>query len=237
MKLVQPWTLKPFALILSWVVRAWIGTLEFHFAYDDAAAIPRKKKSRGIYLFWHEMMLYPAYLHGRQDFAVLVSQHRDGELIMRILRMLNIDAIRGSTRRRGAGGVRKMMRAISHHHIAITPDGPQGPRRVVQPGAIYLASRTGLPIWPVAYAPRSAWQAGSWDRMSLPKPWTKVWCLAGPAIMVPQDLPMERIEEFRVKVQAAMNDVQRRVDLLMARKDRTTRTFSLAQVTKKFREA
>jgi hypothetical protein len=212
MKLVQPWTVGPIALLASGVIRWWLGSTRFHYVVDDPAADPRHAPVRGIYLFWHETMLFPAYTHGRHGFAVLVSRHRDGELIARILKMLGFSVVRGSTTRQGLSALRGLMRSGKGCHLAITPDGPQGPRRIVQQGAIYLASRTGMPIWPTGFAFRHCWRVGSWDRMALPKPGTAGVCVVGTPIYLPADLSMEQIEVERQRVQGAMDGVQARAE-------------------------
>jgi lysophospholipid acyltransferase (LPLAT)-like uncharacterized protein len=215
MKLVRPWTLGPFALFLSTFVR-WtmcLGNYRYHF--DDSAADPRRSVSRGIYLFWHEMMLFPAYAahaHGRRDFVVLVSRNIDGELIARILKMLGFSCVRGSTSRAGLSALRSLMRKGKINHLAITPDGPRGPRRVVQSGAIYLASRTAMPIYPSGFAFRFCWRAGSWDRMAIPIPCTYGYGVIGKPIFIPPDIPADQIEHHRELVQQAMDQVQARAE-------------------------
>jgi lysophospholipid acyltransferase (LPLAT)-like uncharacterized protein len=209
MKLVQPWTIGPFALILSALLRWWLGTLNLRFSLEDAAADPRVASCRGIYLFWHETMLFPVSAHGMlRDFTVLVSQHRDGELIARILKMLGFKVVRGSTTRRSLSAIRGMMRQGQVSHLAVTPDGPLGPRRIVQPGAVYVASKTGMPIFPIGFAFRNCWRAGSWDRMALPKPWSRGVCVVGKPLVVPPDLSSEAIEEHRKRLQVEMDRVQ-----------------------------
>ncbi len=212
MKLVQPWTVGPGALILSAFIRFWMGTSQFYFTFDEPDADPRGAPHRGIYIFWHEMLLFPAYTHRRHGFAVLISQHVDGELIARILHMLGFATVRGSTNRQGLSAIRGMMRSGKSYHLAITPDGPRGPRRVVQPGAIYLASKTGMPICPIGLAFRDQWRAGSWDRMALPKPATTGVCISGGRIFVPPDLTAEQIDEYRQRVQTALDGVQVRAE-------------------------
>jgi len=212
MKLRRPWQIGLAALVLSGVVRAWLSTSQYEYVCDDPRGDPRTKPGGGIYLFWHETMLFPAANFGRLGFAVLVSKHRDGELIARILKMLGIASIRGSTTRQSLSALRGLMREAQTSLLAITPDGPKGPRRVVQQGAIYLASKTGMPIYPAGFAFRGCWRAGSWDRMMLPKPWTRGVGIISKGIYVPPDLSPEEIEEHRQRVQSAMDRVQDRAD-------------------------
>jgi hypothetical protein len=156
--------------------------------------------------------LFPAQNFGRLGFAVLVSKHRDGELIARICKMLGIESVRGSTTRQSLSALRGLMRATHTSLLAITPDGPKGPRRIVQQGAIYVASKTGMPIYPAGFAFRDCWRVGSWDRMMLPKPWTRGVGIMSKGIYVPPDLSDEGIEEYRQRVQVAMDRVQLRAE-------------------------
>jgi lysophospholipid acyltransferase (LPLAT)-like uncharacterized protein len=161
------------------------------------------------------MLFLPAYTHV-QAATVLVSRHRDGELIAQLLRMLRGHAIRGSTDRGGVAALRQMMRHSRYRHLALAVDGPRGPRRVIPPGAIYLASRTGMPIIPVGMAYSACWRANSWDRTAVPKPFSRArLVLAGP-IEVPPDAGRDAIESRRLHVQAVMDQVQSRAESLAA---------------------
>jgi lysophospholipid acyltransferase (LPLAT)-like uncharacterized protein len=130
--------------------------------------------------------------------------------------MLGFSTVRGSTTRKGFSALRGLMRQGKLTHLAITPDGPKGPRRVVQQGGIYLASRTGMPILPTGLAFRSCWRAKSWDRLAVPKPGTMGVCIIGKPIMIPPDISMEEIESYRQKLQIEMDKIQARAEALAA---------------------
>jgi len=230
MKLSNPIAIKTVGLLASWVIQAWMRTLSFRFALDDESAHPDRLGCRGLYLFWHETLLLPAYAHARDGFAILVSTHRDGELIAQTVRMLRGQAIRGSSTRGGVAAVMKMLRDRRTRHLAITPDGPRGPRRQVQMGAVYLASRGGMPLVPVGYAVSDCWRVPSWDKMILPKPGAAARAVAGEPIRVPADATRDQLEAYRDRVQAAMDDVQRRAERLAAGRDRQTRLLTPDQV-------
>jgi lysophospholipid acyltransferase (LPLAT)-like uncharacterized protein len=218
MKIVQPRTIGPLALILSAVIHFWLRTCEFRVHFDDPASDPRNNSIHGIYLFWHEMMLLPTQSHRNAGFSVLVSQHRDGELISRIINMLGFSTVRGSSTRKGFSALRNLMRQGKFKHLAITPDGPQGPRRIMQPGAIYLASRTAMPIIPVGLAFRSCWRANSWDRMAIPFPGTLAVCMLAKPITIPPDIDTDQIEYHTKQVQIEMDKIQTRAETVAARK-------------------
>ncbi len=179
-------------------------------------------------MFWHETLLLPAYTHARQGFTILVSTHRDGELITQIVRMLRGRAVRGSTTRGGTAALLGMMRHKLGRHLAITPDGPRGPRRQLQMGAIYLASRGRMPLIPFGLAAADAWRAPSWDRTILPRPWRACRGVLGRAIEIPHDAGREELERYRRLAQQAMDDVQDRAERIAAG-TRTEKLWTLAQ--------
>lgn len=213
MKLRHPVLIKLVALLLSWAFRFWLGSITYRIEPGAECLLPRSNKRKSIYLFWHEMMLIPAYAYASPAIAVLVSHHADGELISRIVGMLGGRTVRGSTNKRGMTALRVMMRQAGH--LAITPDGPRGPRRVVQSGAIYLASRTGMPIITSGLAYRKCHHHRSWDRMAIPYPGTVAQTTFGEIVDVPAELDRDGIETYRRRVQESLDDAQAKAERLV----------------------
>lgn len=218
MKLSHPIAIRLVSLILSGVIRGWLGTLSIRGVFSrDAYPL---RGPRRIYLVWHEMMLLPAYAYARLGVTTLISRHRDGELIAQVMAFLGGRTIRGSTShgrdRGGAAAIREMVRLDRYGHLGITPDGPRGPRRVVNVGAVYLASRSGMSLVPVGMAFDRPWRANGWDRMALPRPFTRARTVAGPLIHVPPDLNIDELEPWRRRVQEVFDDVQGRAEALAA---------------------
>src|SRR5947209_20227050 len=145
MKLRRPWLIKAAGFSAAWALRFWLGTLRYRYRPLGPSVDPRgpDNRQRYIYAFWHENMLLPAYHYGRTDVHVLISGHADGQLIAEVCRHLGFRTVRGSTTRDGVRAVRQMLKLGRHAHLAITPDGPRGPRRRVQPGLVYLAAKAG----------------------------------------------------------------------------------------------
>ncbi len=106
-----------------------------------------------IIAFWHgQQLMMPLAYRGR-DARILISRHRDGELVYRIVKQFGFGAIRGSTTRGGLGALRQLIRVGRQGvDLVITPDGPKGPRHIVQPGLLALAKSTGMPIVPLTFA-------------------------------------------------------------------------------------
>jgi lysophospholipid acyltransferase (LPLAT)-like uncharacterized protein len=209
MKLRHPSLIKLAGFVIALLVRGWIATLSFRYRWFGKNVDPRQRDFDGryIYIFWHENMLLPLYHYGRADIWVLISQHADGQLITDVCHHLRFRTVDGSTTRGGVQAVRRMLRLSARGHIAITPDGPRGPRRVVQPGLIYLASRTGLPIVPIGIGYQRPWRMNSWDRFALPRPFSRGYCVTAEPIVVPVDSDKEQLEQHRRQVEDVMHRV------------------------------
>ncbi|HRB15026.1 MAG TPA: lysophospholipid acyltransferase family protein [Nitrospira sp.] len=110
------------------------------------------EEKRVILAFWHaQQLMMPLAIPGLEA-HVLISQHRDGELIRRIVARFGLDAVRGSSTRGGAEAFRQLIRlGRSGGNLVLTPDGPKGPRQVAKVGVVQLARATGLPIIPMAF--------------------------------------------------------------------------------------
>jgi lysophospholipid acyltransferase (LPLAT)-like uncharacterized protein len=135
----------------------------------------------------------------------LISQHADGEILAEMARQFGVRLIRGSSKRGGEAALRQMMEAMREHHIGLTPDGPRGPRRVVQPGLVFLASQTGHSIVPTGLAYRRAWRLSSWDRMALPCPCSQVTFVTGEPVSVPYGISRPTLNQYREIVQRGMD--------------------------------
>jgi lysophospholipid acyltransferase (LPLAT)-like uncharacterized protein len=207
MKFRHPILIKALGFAAAWTVRLWIGTVRYRYRPLGPNMDPNQPnfKGRYIYAFWHENLIMPAYQYGRPDIWVLISQHADGQLIAETCRHLRFKAVRGSTTRGSIEALRTMLKKGEKAHLAVTPDGPRGPRRQVQPGLVYLAARTGLPIVPIGFCFDRAWRLRSWDQFALPKPWSFSTCVTTELISVPADVDKEGLEKYRRVVEEALN--------------------------------
>jgi hypothetical protein len=134
-------------------------------------AAARRIKGNVIYAFWHGRLLPLSYLHRNEGINVLVSTHQDGEYITRVIHGLGFETSRGSSTRGGTAALRDLMATAARGaDLAITPDGPRGPREQCQPGVIFLARKLGLPVVPVGVCFRPSMRLKSWDRFMIPLP-------------------------------------------------------------------
>jgi len=152
---------------LTWRIRVVHGAKEL--------AELRRRGQPIVYSLWHGDMLPLLYQHRGEGVAVLISEHRDGELIAGIAQRLGFRTVRGSTSRGASRALVGLARTLSAgHDIAVTPDGPRGPARSFAPGAIIAAHRSAAPIMACGVAAHRAWRLRSWDRFCIPKPFARV---------------------------------------------------------------
>jgi hypothetical protein len=165
-----------------------------------------------IFSFWHYSFFYIFHHLRRYSGVVLVSASRDGEFIARIAQHLNFATVRGSSHRQGVQALKGLLRAMREgRHVGLVADGSQGPARRAQPGAIYLASKTGAPVLPMVWAADRCKIFGSWDRTVLPLPWSRIIMRYGEPIHVPKNLNDEGIEQYRLLLEEKMNEMYEQV--------------------------
>jgi len=168
---------------------------------------------RNLYVFWHaRMLMIPRFSRGGVWHGyMLISEHRDGGFIADAMHLLGIETVRGSSTRGGARAMLKMLRAVKneHRHLAVTPDGPKGPREKVQKGTVQLAMKAGLPIVPICYATKRHWRVNSWDRFYIPQPFTRGVFVFGEAVSV---YPDDDLKEALDRAQQAMDQTQNQAD-------------------------
>jgi lysophospholipid acyltransferase (LPLAT)-like uncharacterized protein len=189
------------------MIRAWMSTLDYKAAFYDPTVDPVDPRYHGqkIYVFWHENILLPLYMRGHCNLAMLLSQHRDADLLSEVARLLGFDLVRGSTFRGGGTALRELLRKSQHMNLTITPDGPRGPRRVLAQGPIYLSSKLGMPIVAMGFGYDLPWRVKSWDRFAIPKPYTRARAVVSPQMVIPPDLDREGVEHYRQQVEQMLN--------------------------------
>jgi lysophospholipid acyltransferase (LPLAT)-like uncharacterized protein len=205
LKLRSPLAIAGAAFGAAGVIRALTMTLRVRVRTCDGQSHPLDPATQPcIYAFWHEAMLAPCKVKVRVQ--ALASQSADGELIAQVLKRLGVGVIRGSSSKGGAGVLLDLSRqgAARDSHLLITPDGPRGPRRTVQPGIVFLASKSGLPIVPVGVGFTRAWRARSWDRFAVPLPFSTLLGVIGAPIHIPDRLTAEGLNFHRRQVETQM---------------------------------
>ncbi|MGB9589386.1 MAG: lysophospholipid acyltransferase family protein [candidate division WOR-3 bacterium] len=161
MRKLLPWLLVPAYYL-------WLRTMRVRFYGYDAFSDPV------VYLFWHNALFPLIFTHRRRGVVVLVSTHQDGELVAGVLRIFGFGLARGSATRDGSKAVRSVVEGVKRgRSVAITPDGPRGPRYEFKDGAWRLAKGLRVPVLYVGVAYSSYWQLDSWDGFMIPKPFSR----------------------------------------------------------------
>jgi lysophospholipid acyltransferase (LPLAT)-like uncharacterized protein len=157
--------------LLHVIGRTW----RFSVRNGEALAKARASGRGFVFSLWHGHLLPLLWHHRGQGVIVLISEHRDGELVARAAASLGFGLIRGSTTRGGGRALIALVRVLqSGKEVAITPDGPRGPARKFAPGALVAAQRSDSLILPVAMSADRAWRLKSWDGFTIPKPFARV---------------------------------------------------------------
>jgi len=209
MKIRHPALLKAAGALGTLGVKGLVRTLRFEFRnlgpiMAPVADIP--PGPRYLYALWHEYLMLPAVKLGHPDLAVLISKHADGQLLGSLITSMGMGMVHGSTNRGGIEAVKQIVDGTAgRRHLVVTPDGPRGPRRQVQPGAIYIASRTGMQLVPVGIGLQHPFRMKSWDRFAVPRPGGRAVLLNGTPIDVPKGLKSDGLEAYRRIVQAEMD--------------------------------
>lgn len=168
-----------------------------------------------IFAFWHGRIL-PATLFWRdRGIVVITSQNFDGEWIARIIQRFGFGTARGSSTRGGARALVQLRKDLSAGRpAAFTIDGPRGPARVAQPGAVFLSGATGQPILPFHIEASRFWTAGRWDQTQIPRPFSTVAVAIGTPMTVPSTVD-DTVERCRRELEAALTDLERRARQMM----------------------
>ena len=165
-------------------VLAWTWRIRRSGAEEVASRVAQGLPN--LYAFWHGHLLTMLVEHEFERAAVLVSSHRDGEIITRVGKAFGYGAIRGSTSRDAPGALRAMVRTLRGGcTVAVTPDGPRGPAHEFSPGPAIASFETGVPVILAAVAADRAWYLRTWDRFMIPKPFARIVVCYEPSIAVP----------------------------------------------------
>lgn len=166
-----------------------------------------------IHVLWHGRLLPCAYYHRDHGLATLISQHRDGDYIAGVVERWGFHAVRGSSSRGGAAALLQMVRLLRDGvPLAVTPDGPRGPRQKMKPGPLFAAQRAGVPLIPVSAGADRAWWFGGWDRFMVPKPFARIHLAYGEPMFVPPEADAAEVERLAKVLEDRLNALTREVD-------------------------
>ncbi|MDP7638308.1 MAG: lysophospholipid acyltransferase family protein [Candidatus Hydrogenedentes bacterium] len=172
-----------------------------------------EENGRALLGIWHETLMAAPWLHVHNGYHTLTSHSFDGEFAAQLMGRFGIKAVRGSSSRGALKALADLtVAAESVRVVGLTLDGPRGPRRVAKSGLAYISARTGLPIVPQAIATVPSWRMRSWDRLMIPKPFSKVIWAYGPPIPPPSSTGSESIQETTSRLQSELNSLHEGIE-------------------------
>lgn len=191
-------------------VRGLLTTLRYRDDGWDALRRRREKGEGAILAIWHDVLMVPLGHACRKGAVAMISPGRDGEFAARVVGGLGVGSIRGSSSRDAVKALRASLRELGGPCIlVITPDGPRGPRYRFQAGAAWVASRTGLPVFPLGVGVTRAWRLRTWDRYHIPKPFSRCHLVFGSPVVVPKGLGRADLETHRRRLEEALGAASR----------------------------
>jgi hypothetical protein len=185
----------------------------------ENASAYRQRTEHGrpvIFALWHGRLLPLGFLHRGQNIVCLASRSADGEYITRVLQHWGFGVVRGSSSSGGDTAFRELVRAVrAGRSVAVTPDGPRGPRERLKPGVLQLAQLTGAPLVPLAAAASRSWWFVSWDRFLLPQPFARLHVAYGDPVFVPR--AATDLTDLTARTEATLARLMAHVDAAAAR--------------------
>jgi lysophospholipid acyltransferase (LPLAT)-like uncharacterized protein len=169
-----------------------------------------------IMAFWHGRILPATYYFRNRGIVVITSENFDGEWIAGIIERFGYGTARGSTSRGARKALLQLRRTLAAGApVGFTIDGPRGPARVAQPGAVWLAAATGHPVLPFHLEADRFWELGSWDRTQIPRPFATVAIAMGEPFDVAPDTTPDAVERARVALEQRLAALEARAAALL----------------------
>jgi lysophospholipid acyltransferase (LPLAT)-like uncharacterized protein len=198
----------------GWLLVWLIGTtIRFRIEGRENLDECREQQQPVILSFWHNQIFCQTFVFRFQQIVVMTSRHFDGEYIAKIIRKFGYGTARGSSTK---GAVRALLELKKHlaqgRDVAITVDGPKGPKYRVKPGIVFLARKTGAPIITLHSEPEEYWELSSWDHFRIPKPFTKALVTIGdPFYVSPEEDDMVNLARYQNEIDRVRRDCEQRV--------------------------
>ena len=188
------WTIGKY--LLPVVLNVLLKSLRFNISSNEAIEQLLSSGQNFVVAFWHGKMIAGWYLFNKKNFAALISKSKDGEILAKLLAMWKFEVVRGSSHKGGKESMQILLDLVTNKYsIAITPDGPTGPAKVMKPGAVVISKKTGIPLVLVGIAYKRKWILNSWDKFELPKPFSEVFVKYSEPKFISSDLSYEETDE------------------------------------------
>lgn len=181
-------------------------TLHFEIVGAENFGQIEKAGKIPVYATWHNRIFPSVYFLRNRGIVVITSQSFDGEYIARFIQRFGFGAVRGSSTRGAVNALVKMIRLMRMNlPMCFTVDGPKGPPYIAKSGAVLLAKKTSNPILPFLIEPRAFWTVRSWDKLQIPKPFTRAKVFFGEPVYVDKDADETGIKNKQRELQEKLD--------------------------------
>jgi lysophospholipid acyltransferase (LPLAT)-like uncharacterized protein len=196
-----------------WIIRILCSTLRWEVEGRQYLEEISQAGKQQVLTFWHGRIFTATYFFRHRGIVVMTSQNRDGEYIARVIERFGYGTARGSSTRGSHRATVEALRALKMgKDVALTIDGPQGPRYIAKPGAAYLAYKSGNPVLPFCISADRKWVMRSWDHFQVPKPFSRAVVLIGNPIYVDPSAGREEMQAAEEQIQHSLEELQERSD-------------------------
>lgn len=201
-------TIRFVAAVFGFFIKTLGRTIRFEIEGQEHLDAIREGNNAPILTIWHENIFLSTYFLRGLRLVVITSQSLDGEYIARCVTKFGFGTVRGSSTRGGSDALVKMVRlARDGVRTAFTIDGPRGPRRVAKPGACSLAMKSGGLIYPLSVEPEKFWTVKSWDRLKIPKPFSRAVAVFESPIAVVSDASADEFDARLAELQSKLDAI------------------------------
>lgn len=197
--------------VLWRIAIVWCKTLKISKTNGEQFDDLRRSGKNYVIAFWHGSMFIGWFLHrpmNKQHVSALISQSSDGEFLATIVERWGYSLIRGSSHVGGKEAMALMVDAVGKgSSLAITPDGPRGPRHEMKMGAVRIAQKSKVPLVLAGFAMKNNTRLRSWDHFEVPIPFSSVAVTYSEPFMIPQELAGESLESYKMNLQERLNQL------------------------------
>jgi lysophospholipid acyltransferase (LPLAT)-like uncharacterized protein len=209
-RLMQLLAGRPLTFLLVTLIRFVYATMRITVVGKEILPGFAARGEGYVGAFWHARILMIPFLYPGKALHILVSQHRDGEIIANILKYFGFHLVRGSSSKGGGDAMRELMRLLrADNDLGIAADGPRGPAEVLKPGAAQLGRLSGKAVIPITFSALWSLRFTSWDRFMFPLPFSRGVFVVGEPVRHEKG---EDIEHYRLRIEHALRGVTAKAD-------------------------
>lgn len=196
--------------LAAWLLRLWFLTCRQRLHNKEYLQEVLDTKRPIVFSSWHYSILNIVLLAGHFPLTLMVSSSNDGDLLALMLKRLGFSVVRGSSHRKGMIAAKELIREMrAGVSSGVVADGSQGPAMVAQSGPLLLAAKSGRIVLPINCSASKYFVFKSWDRLILPRPFSRIDFVYGKPIYLPEGVKASGLSEYRDTFEAALNTAYR----------------------------